>query len=132
MKKTTRYIGSGAVAGSFIGSFLGPIGLVLGTLLGILMGFLYIKFPRIFKSISNTVSYISLVLFILALIGGMIILIINVTYGWLVLPWLACGIFIGSLGNDREIGFVKSLIVSLLFSPIIGGITILASNKLIK
>ncbi len=45
------------------------------------------------------------------------------------LLWIALSVTFGFVGKDRKIGFWWALILSLLFSPLIGGIIALTSPR---
>ena len=45
------------------------------------------------------------------------------------LLWIALSVTFGFVGKDRKIGFWWALILSLLFSPLIGGIVTLTSPR---
>jgi phosphate/sulfate permease len=47
----------------------------------------------------------------------------------IILGWIILSIVVGAIGSDRTIGFFGAFILSLLLSPIIGGIVALASTK---
>lgn len=47
----------------------------------------------------------------------------------IIILWLILSVLFASLGRNRKIGFVKTLIICLLLSPIIGLIFVLLSEK---
>jgi hypothetical protein len=47
----------------------------------------------------------------------------------IVLSWLLISFVVGGLGSDREIGFGKALLISLLLSPLVGAIFVATSPK---
>ncbi len=40
----------------------------------------------------------------------------------MILVWVTLSLIVGIMGNKREIGFIGAFIISLIFSPLIGGI----------
>lgn len=48
---------------------------------------------------------------------------------WTILLWIVISVIIASYGEKRKIGFTLALLVSLIFSPLIGFICVALSER---
>lgn len=48
---------------------------------------------------------------------------------WVFLIWIALSWVIGLLGRDKKFGFFGNFLVALIFSPVVGGLVLLASDN---
>lgn len=56
-------------------------------------------------------------------------MLLHLIHPWAIVLWIALSWLIGMLGANKRFGFFGNFLVSLLFSPLVGVIVLLASDQ---